>query len=175
MGKKYKKNIEVKKTIEIVIDEYNLSCLIANAMGSTCGFDWWDYDDDEYEKTKKELVAELGANPKDGVCVEDVLARMLLNGKKIKLLEAESDWHWSGHKPNEMLWKAQIVAEGCVPVGGKWHEVGIDDIVKGIQLYGESGCANACGPSLRNIVEDGDFYDADAVFQCAAYGEVVFG
>lgn len=177
MEKHYKKTIEVRKTIEIVIDEYNLACLISNAMADTCGFDWWSYDDNEYAETKKELVAEFGSesDAEDIICIEDVFARMLLNGKKLRLLESESDWHWSGHEPGEMLWKAQIIAEGCVPVGGKWHEIGIDDIVRGIQLYGESGCANDCGPSLQKIVEDGDFWDADAVFQFAAYGELVFG
>lgn len=172
MGKTYKKTIEVKQTIEIVIDEYNLGCLISNAMGSTCGFDWWDYNRDEYKEARKEIIAEFGSVPEGGVCIEDVFARMLLNGKKIKLLEAGSDWHWSGHEPGEMLWQAQVIMEGCVPVGGKWHEIGIDDIMKGIQLYGESGYANDCGPNIRDIVENGDFWDADAVFQFAAYGEI---
>ena len=175
MEKSYSKTVEVKKTIEIKIDEYNLICLISNAMGGTCGYDWWGYDEKEYEETKSELISENKPDADDQICFEDVLARMLLNGKKLRLLEADSDWHWSGHEPGEMLWAAQIRAEGCVPVGGKWHEVGIDDIVKGIQLYGESGCANDCGPDIRRIVEDGDFWDADAVFQFAAYGEVIYG
>ena len=175
MGKNYKKTVEVKQTIEIAIDEDGLSCLISNAMGGTCGFDWWDYDDGEYAETRKELIVELGTEPEGGFCREDILARMLLNGKKIKLLETDSGWHWSGHEPDEMLWSTQIVAEGCVPVGGKWHEVGIDDIANGIRLYAESGCANNCGPSLRSIVENGDFFDADAIFQFAAYGELIHG
>ena len=175
MGKSYKKTVEVKKTTEIKIDEYNLSNLISNAMGDCCGFDWWKCDNKEYEEARKELVAELGSDPGDGICREDVFARMLLNGKKIKLLESDSGWHWSGHKPGEMLWKAQIVAENLHPVGGKWHKVGIDDIVKGIKLYAESGCASDCGADIQKIVEDGDFYDADAVFQFAAYGEIIYG
>ena len=175
MEKTYSKTLEVKTTVEIKIDEYNLICLISNAMGDSCGFDWWGYDDGEYAETKKELIAENGAEPEGGVCIEDVFARMLLNGKKLRLLEADSGWHWSGHEPGEMLWNAQIVAEGCVPVGGKWHEVGIDDVVNGIKLYAETGCASDCGPDIRKIVEDGDFWDADAVFQFAAYGEVIYG
>lgn len=175
MEKSYKKTIEVKKTIEIVIDEYNLGCLISNAMADTCGFDWWSYDEKAYEEARSELISEIKPDADDQICLEDVLARMLLKGGKLKLLESDSGWHWSGHEPGEMLWNAQIIAEGCVPVGGKWHSIGIDDIVRGIGLYGESECANDCGPSLRKIVEDGDFWDADAVFQFAAYGEVVFG
>ena len=175
MEKSYKKTIEVKKTVEIVIDEYNLGCLISNAMADTCGFDWWSYDEKAYEEARSELISEIKPDADDQICLEDVLARMLLKGGKLKLLESESGWHWSGKKPGEMVWKAEVISKNLHPVGGKWHEIGIDDIVRGIGLYGMAECANDCGPSLRNIVEDGDFWDADAVFQFAAYGEVVFG
>ena len=161
--------------INIKIDEDDLIDLLANAIGDSCGFAWWGYDDEEYRKTKADLIAELKPDADDQICMEEVLARMLFKGKKLKLLDPESEWHWSGHEPGEMLWNAQIIAEGCVPVGGEWHEVGIEDIVRGIQLYGESGCCSDCGPNLKKIVEEGDFWDADAVFQFAAYGELIYG
>lgn len=161
--------------ITIEIDEDDVACLISNAMSDNCGFEWWDYDEEEYEEARSELISERKPDADDQICFEDILARILLKGGKLNLLEAESDWHWSGHEPGEMLWASQIWAEGCEPVGGTWHKVGLEDIVRGIQLYAESHCANACGTSLQRIVEDGDFYDADAVFQFAAYGEVRFG
>lgn len=164
MGKKF------TMTVEVQIDEEELSCLISTAMSDTCGFDWWGYDEGEYKKAEDELKAE-GANP----CHEDIMARILVNGGKLRLLESESDWHWSGHEPGESLWSWQIRQEGCVPEGGTWHEVGLKDIIKGIALYGESGCCNECGADIHRINEDGDFWDADAVFQFAAYGELVFG
>ena len=175
MEKSYKKTIEVKKTIEIAIDEYNLGCLISNAMGDTCGFDWWKCDDGEYEAAKNEIVAENHLDSDDQVCIEDVYARVLLKGGKIELLEPESGWHWSGKEPDDMVWKAEVVAKKLHPVGGKWHAIGIDDVARGIGLYGEAKCASDCGADIRRIIEDGDFWDADAVFQFAAYGEIVFG
>ena len=175
MGKNYKKTVEVKKTVEIVIDEYNLGVLISNAMADTCGFDWWQCDEAEYEAAKNEIVAENHLDSDDQACIEDIYARVLFKGGKIELLESESDWHWSGKEPGEMVWNAEIVAKKLHPVGGKWHKIGIDDIARGIGLYGESGCANNCGLNLRSIVEDGDFFDADAVFQFAAYGEYIHG
>ena len=175
MEKSYKKTIEVKKTVEIVIDEYNLGCLISNAMADTCGFDWWSYDEKAYEEARSELISEIKPDADDQICLEDILARMLLKGGKLKLLEPESGWHWSGKEPDEMVWKAEVVAKKLHPVGGKWHAIGIDDVARGIGLYGEAKCASDCGADIRRIVEDGDFYDADAVFQFAAYGEIVFG
>lgn len=162
-------------SIKIEVDEDDLSALISTAMSDACGFAWWDRDDADYERAKSELISERKPDADDQICVEDIYARILMNGGKLNLLDSESDWHWSGHEPGEMLWNAQLIAEGCHPVGGEWHKVGLEDVVRGIELYAESRCASDCGPNLRKIVEDGDFWDADAVFQCAAYGEVVYG
>ena len=169
MGKTY------RMTVEMTVDEDALSTLISNATADNCGFAWWGYDDKEYEEAKSELISERKPDADDQVCFEDVLARMLLSGKRLRLLDPESDWHWSGHKPGEVLWNAQIIAEGCEPVGGEWHDIGIEDVMRGVQLYAASGCANACGSDIKNINEYGDFWDADAVFQFAAYGEVIYG
>lgn len=160
-------------TVETTVDEDALSTLISTATYNNCGFDWWSYDDKEYEEAKSELISERKPDADDQICVEDVLARLLLRGGKLNLLEAESGWHWPGHEPGEMLKFHQYFMEGLEPVGGTWHKVGIEDIVRGIQLYAASGYANACGADIKRINEYGDFLDADAVFQFAAYGEVI--
>lgn len=158
-------------TRPLKVDEDSLSSLISNAMGDTCGVGWWkEKDEEEYEQAKAELIKEGCDNP----CMEDVWARMLFNGGKLMLLDPESDWHWSGHKKGELLWNWQIQAEGAEPEGGDWHEVGLDEIVKGLNLYFEEKPAAGCG-DLESILENGDFWDADCVFQYAMYGEVIYG
>lgn len=156
-------------------DRETLSCLLSNASAHVCGVQWWDCDKDEYAAAKAKIAAELELDSDDQACVEDVWAQMLLDGKKLRLLDPESDWHWSGHKKGEMLWNHQIVSEGCRPVGGSWHEIDLIDILDAAEEYAEQHIAGDCGPDLGKIVEDGDFWDADAVIQIAMYGEVVYG
>lgn len=167
----------MKKTfkVDFSVDEKQVSDLISIAMSDKCGFGWWDYDEKAYEEAKSELLSERKPDADDQICLEDVLARMLFKGKKLRLLDPESDWHWSGHEPDEMLWRWQIIAEQCEPEGGEWHEVGLEDIVRGAQMYGQLHYANRCGADIGNICEYGDFTDADIVFQLAAYGEVIYG
>lgn len=158
-------------TRPLKVDEDSLSSLISNAMGDTCGVGWWkEKDEEEYEQAKAELIKEGHDNP----CMEEVWARMLFNGGKLMLLDPESEWHWSGHKKGELLWNWQIQAEGAEPEGGDWYEVGLDEIIKGLNLYFDEKPAAGCG-DLESILEDGDFWDADCVFQYAMYGEVIYG
>lgn len=157
--------------VDIKVNEEDLSCLISNAMSSNGSFAWWDYDDDKY----KEAKAELESEGKSEICREDVLARLLFKGGKLRLLDPDSEWHWSGHEKDEILWNCQVVAEHCVPEGGEWHEVGLEDIIKGAVLYAEAHCVNDCGADIRIICEYGDSEDADAVFQFAAYGDIIYG
>ena len=163
----------MKKTFEVQmeIDESYLTDLLSTARSDVCGVQWWDYDDDEYEEAREQLVKEGNAKP----YLEEVWARMLMIGKKLRLLDPESDWHWSGHEPGELLWNAQIVAEGCVPEGGDWHPLGLEDVVNGIQMYGKARIAGDCGGDIVKIVENGDFWDADAVIQYAIYGDCIYG
>ena len=74
-----------------------------------------------------------------------------------------------------MLWSWQIREEGCVPEGGEWRKVTLEKILEAIEEYGKKRYANDCGPSMQKIVDHGDFWDADAVFQIAMYGDVIYG
>ena len=153
------------------IDEECLTDLLATARSDECGCAWWDYRDEDYEEAEKSLKEEGVADP----CLEQTWARMLMQGKKLRLLDPESDWHWKGREPGALVWKFEIVAEGLEPEGGEWHEVGLEDIAKAIPVYGKKRYANYCGADLSKIVEDGDFWDADAVIQIAMYGDVIYG
>lgn len=162
---------EVKfKLPEVKLTESELTDLISTAMGGTCGFDWWKEEDEKlYEAARAELIAESGKE--DSPCFEQVWARMLFNGGKLLLLEAESDWHWKGFPDGTMLWNYQIKASGTEPEGGTWNTVGLDEICKGLAaIMHENGFT-----TVQQLLENGDFYTADGVFQYAAYGEVVFG
>lgn len=164
------KTIEVPATLRI--DEEDLVDLISTARSDECGCAWWKYDQKEYDAAKEKLKEERGGEP---IFHDDVLARILIDGGALDLLDPESDWHWSGLKPGETPWRAQIIAEGCEPVGGDWHRVTVKDIAKAITLYARDGVANCCGADLHAIVENGDFWDADAVIQYAMYGELIYG
>lgn len=163
---------EFKITKSITIEEGDLSDLLANALLlSDGGCAWWKEENpDDYKKAKEELISEGMKEP----YMEDVWARMLFNGGRLKLLDPESDWHWKGHKKGELLWMAQVKAEGSEPVGGKWHLVSLSRIVKAIQKYGDEHCGNDCGADLKAINENGDSIDADCVIQIAMYGEIVY-
>lgn len=156
-------------TVELTEDQ--LVDLISTAMSDTCGFDWWKLENEElYDAARAELIEEL--HPDDGeLCFEQVWARILFNKGKLLLLEAESDWHWKGFPDGTMLWNFQIRAAGTEPEGGTWHAVGLEEICKGLSKYmHDQGYA-----TVDQLLTNGDFFDADAVFQCAAYGEVQFG
>ena len=157
---------------KVTLTEEQLVDLISTAMADTCGFDWWKLEHEEdYEKAKAELIAELHPDADDELCFEQVWARILFNGGKLLLLEAESDWHWKGYPDGTMLWNWQIRASGTEPEGGTWHSIGLTDICKGLSIYMHEHQYS----TVDKLLSEGDFFEAEAVFQCAAYGEVQFG
>jgi len=165
---------EIKIPIKII--EEQLTDMLATASSESCGCAWWKpVDEMSYINTKNALIEELMPDTDDEICTEQIWARMLLNGEKLRLLDPESEWHWKGHKEGEMLWSWQIRAEGSEPEGGEWHDIGIEDILRGLLTYGLMGYANGCRPTLESVNDDGDFYDADAIIQIAMYGEVIYG
>ena len=156
---------------KVLLTEDQLSDLISTAMADTCGFEWWkEGDPSDYDKAEEELAKELGVES-DDLYFEQIWARMLFNGGSLLLLESESDWHWKGFDEGTILWNWQIKSSGTEPEGGTWHEITLEKICKGLALY----MTDKKISSVDKIIEDGDFWDADAVFQYAAYGEVIFG
>lgn len=162
------KSIEV--SVPTKLTEEMVSTLLSTASSTTCGFDWWKEERHErYEAAKAELVAE-GKDP----TIEDVWARMLFNGDALMLLETESNWHWKGFPEGTVLTKWQVREYDTEPEGGTWKRVALDDIVKGFRKYLDEKPASGLD-TIEEIIEDGDFWDADCVMQYAAYGEVVYG
>lgn len=162
----------------MVIEEDDLVNLLSNAMETPedCGCAWYKPTDQKaYDEAKAELISERKPDADDQICQVEIFARLLMNGGTLQLLDPESDWHWSGHEEGEILWRWQIIQEGCEPVGGEWHTVGLQEIANGIGKYASEHVANDLGTDLKRIVEDGDFWDADAIIQCAMYGEVIYG
>ena len=147
--------------------EETLSDLLSAAMSIDCGFDFWKWNEDEYKKAKASVCGDEDRN--EPPCMEDVLARLLFDGGKLSLLEKDSGWHWKNHGEDEILLPYQIKKEEIEPVGGTWHEVGLDDILKGVTRALEDNGWN----DPQKLVDDGDSLTADAVFQYAAYGEIM--
>lgn len=161
---------KIKFNVPMELSEKELESIFDEAMMDVCGARWWKPESEtDYNEAEQELEAE-GAE----IYNSTIFARMLFNGKKILLLDPESDFNWSGHKPGELLWNWQIQAEGCEPENGTWHAVGLKEITKGLTKYFTEGYASGCN-SIQSLLEDGDFWDHDAVIQCAMYGEVIYG
>ena len=157
---------------EIELTEEQLTDLISIAMADTCGFDWWKLEHEEdYEKARAELIAEQHPDTDDIICFEQVWARALFNEGKLMLLETESDWHWKGFPKGTTLWSYQVKDSGTEPEGGTWHSIGLKEICKGLSM-----CMHAEGYStVDQLLTEGDFFTADAVFQYAAYEDIIFG
>ena len=165
------------------ITEENLVDLLSTAMGDTCGFDWWRANDEDYIQAREELLAENNNNNNDNdddedgetVYYEGVLARILFNGGKLSLLEPETDWEWGTHKTIELRKGVEMQRTRYEPVGGVWHEIGLEEVLQGLRLYFSNPSSKNHPRDINALLCDGDFFDADAVFQYAAYGEIVFG
>lgn len=157
---------------KVKLTEDQLVDMISTAMADVCGFDWWKLEKPElYEPTKAKLLAELGDSEDKTICFEQVWARILFEGGNLLLLEAESDWHWKGYPEGTLLWNWQIRASGTEPEGGTWHILNLEKICKGLSIYlSDKGYS-----SVDRLLSEGDFFELEAVFQCAIYGEVQFG
>lgn len=165
------KKVEIQMP-SIELTEGQLVDLISTGMADTCGFDWWKtVSEEDYEAARDELISELKPDTDDEICFEQVWARILFNGGKLLVLEAESDWHWKGYPEGTMLWNWQIRASGTEPEGGTWHELTLEKICNGLRKYMHDNQY----ATVDKLLTEGDFWVADAVFQCAVYGEVQFG
>lgn len=133
------------------VNELQLVDLLSTVnAGFGCGFEMIgviENEDDKviYNKARKTLVEE-GMNT-NKICVEDVWARILFSEKPLKVMEIETE---------------------------EIHNITLTDILIGFDAYFEERPANGL-PTVEEIIENGDFLDADAVLQYAAYGEIIYG
>lgn len=144
-----KKQISFKIEKEETLTEQQLADLLSNFFGIRCGFDQWEVEKGElYEGASEEIADERLAEESDEeICLEEVLARMLFKGGAICLLEADTE--------------------------DEWHVVDLNKIISGLKLYLKNPTGDC--HSVQEIVEQGDALDADAVFQYAVYGEIIYG
>lgn len=150
------KKAKFNVTRELEITEDQLTDLIANTVCDCCGVRWWK---SENKQDYKDAKAELKAEGRENLCAEEIWSRMIFNGKKIMLLDPESDWDWNNDGE---------------PEGGDWYAVGLEEIKSGLAKYFEEGYATGC-KNVQKVLDEGDFWDTDAIFQYAMYGEVIYG
>lgn len=82
-------------------------------------------------------------------CREDIWAYVLLNGGYLNIFDLETD---------------EDDEDGQ-------YKIGLDDIIKGFEIV----MFNYPQMYADIMTENEDFYDADAVIQCAVFGELTFG
>lgn len=130
--------------VDTPFTEEDLATTISIGMSGRCGFDSMDWNDGEYRSARDSLLAD--GREKVDITMEDVLARLLLEGGTISLLEADTE--------------------------DDWYEIRLPDILRGLAMW----AATCEWGGLDGLVNgEGDFLDADMVFQIAAFGEVMIG
>lgn len=115
-----------------------------------CAWDDIDYDKADYESAKADLLAEGLSN--DQICIEDVQAKMLENGKRLRLHEVDHSSKTG------------------------WHTLGLEDLVRGLCEYGKK----PINGTLEDVLQGDpnaqlDANDYDAILQYAIFGEIVIG
>ncbi len=127
-----KKLEHLNEVLQITELRYHLSCLLANGLSDHCGICGVDYNESYYTDAENELL-EIGFS-NDDICHEDIQAQMLLDGRSIKLLDEEGEWH-------------DLTLPSIVGQNIDWKE----------------------------LEDNGDFYDNNAILQTAIFGEVIYG
>lgn len=145
--------MEVTLEIKKIEKEDLVNLLSTSVYGSTTfALDW---DEDEYRQFSVE-----------GDCYEDVLAKMLLAGKTIFVLDFESEECSYGNLPHE--WD---VEEYCMK-----YTVGLEDIKKGIAKAFEHGeYARECVTDFINDNGNLDLSEVEELLQWIVFGESVYG
>lgn len=137
---------KVKVAFEDDLIEENIVDILSTGLSGTCGFSSVDYSKEEYLQAKQEIQTERN-DPSNTVCIEDVEARMLVKGEKLKLQDPED---------------------------GHWGTLTLQKLVNGLQKYFKGGW---CGEykTINDLLENGDFDDCDCVLQAAVWGDVIYG
>lgn len=130
--------------VNVPFTEEDLATTISIGMSGRCGFDSMDWDDSEWASARDSLLAD--GREKADITREDIIARILLEGGTIRLLEADTE--------------------------DDWYDVRLPDMLRGLAMW----AATCEYGGLGGLVDgEGDFLDADMVFQIAAFGEVMIG
>lgn len=142
------------------ISEISQDDLVDLLSTATCGS---NYIDTGWVKHDEYLMFRV-----KGDSFEDVCAKMLLNGYKIEVRDyyAEDETDFYGNLHHE--WNEED--------GFMAYHVGIDDIANGIaKCIDIGGWVSKCANDLINQDEDFDLYEAEAIMQVIAFGELIYG
>lgn len=115
---------------------------------------------------------------KSGDCIEDIIAKILLSGKSVEIVDtnAEDSDDFYGNLPHRWDADEQMMV----------YTVTLDDIKKGIEKCLEcsstddnSSCSSWLAKCARDIFMDGGYNldkpEAEAVMQVIVFGELIYG
>lgn len=130
---------------DITMDD--IISILSDGFADSLAFSAVDYDRDEYLSTKSKMQK----NGWKDICVEEVQAQMLIDGKSLILFECETH---------------------------KQHKLTLTKLMKAIEhmidkVENENGCTRL--HALHLIFDGGDFYDYEGILQLAIFGEVIYG
>jgi hypothetical protein len=134
-----------KVSDDLTLDD--ISTVLSDGLSYALAFDDVDYDSSDYFEAKDKLIKE-GADENE-LTVEDIQAKMLVMGFKLKLHE--------------------------VDVG--WHDLTLEKFINGINLslkeFEDKGMTRL--GAISRLLDEGDFYDYEGVLQNAIFGKVIYG
>lgn len=147
------------KTTIIEITQEDIVNVLADVLYSSHWLSCY-YDNTEYKKLE---------NKSNDDCVEDKLAKLLLAGKTITLVDtyAEDEDDVNGNLEHE--WDEEL--------GGIAYKVTIDDFKRGIEKCFNSDEMYKRESAYKVFFTDytGEYYDADIVVQTIVLGDYIYG
>lgn len=82
--------------VKVEVLELEKDDLVSILSGFMSYSNYWcgevDWKEEEYEEAKAREIALLEDDKEDSVCIEDIMANMLLNGKSLILKDAEGEF-----------------------------------------------------------------------------------
>ena len=126
--------------------------------GSTyleCDYHVWDNDDVVTFKERD--------------CFEDKIARCLLSGKQVVMIDHEAEDESEGYGELDYYWDTYYNCM-CYPIG-------LDDIKQGVEkmLDGDDTWLRRCARAWVYEQDDFDLEMADTIIQYIMFGEVIYG
>lgn len=119
--------------------------LILSDLNCDCHFGMDKVEGEEYEKTEDD-------------CYEDTLARHLINGGNIVIIDNDADGEVYGNLPHKIVNDDEVE-----------YTVSYQDFLNGFQ------CDEAFPYVVDMINENGDYWTSYNLIQCVLFGEIIYG
>ena len=127
----------------------DLVTVLSDGLAMECGFESVDYSKDDYDEARFELLS-LNVHP-DEITHELIEAQMIRMGMRFELVEVDIHEH---------------------------HRLTLQMFANGFRMQAESYMKQYDCTKMHAIIsmmEEGDFYDYNAILQYAVFGEVIYG